>query len=380
MKSLTQLLVLLVTLFVGLQLNLVSAAEPSAEQIADGFAKAGVAAYWRGNSRFQDGPNSIDVNFTLQPKAGRLGITQMRIGDREVPIDVNFPLWEFPSFGRVVRNFNLNIDGYNAAGQVIRRGNFSKEELNPGEEIEITLDLERTYVSIPYEFSDGHTADNTKIETDDGNHEGYYDSRTESFVISYDPLQPPRGFNIIDKRDNHLIKNIPIEDVSSGGNGIQNGFSLNLQIRGGTLETQLGEDNSSVSFSSLSLDQVVSRFGQECAAKIVLVHSDDTEKYLQVQAYGVRRGSRVEAYGLDTNGVMVFLGHRTAVNDFGHTLSVNNMRGYRTYKIVLVGNLLDPIGGANINLYQTDYQWVTIPEEPSTGSGGGGSSSSINEI
>ncbi len=373
MKTITfvKSLVLAVVVLLGIQTSALKAAEPTPEQIADAFAKAPIS-YWYGQYQFTGNTtNFVQAYFTLQLFNGRWAITQLRINEVELAIDAGHPLYEFPAYAGQVQNFWLNVTGYGADGQEKRHGYFGKESLIKTDHIRITVNLSHVYAKIPYTFTGDHNRNNTRIESEDGSTTGWYDSSTGTFVISFDPLRPPTGFNIIDARNNTVIGRIPFKDSNPQQDPQPDtGVGFGIELPNNTLEAYAIEKNARpLSFQQVELKTPVTRNGENYDAKIALLHVSDPTGYVQIYTYGLRKGSAVEIWGKDSEGAMQLLGTKVVPSDNGATLIINNLVGYETYKIVMIGQVLNPVSGANLDFYYSSYEWTIWSGDDGVGKG-----------
>lgn len=357
--ALVKSLALAALVVLGLQTSALKAAEPTPEQVADAFAQAPIS-YWYGQYQFNaDTTNFVQAYFTLQLFHGRWAITQLRINEVELAIDAGHPLYEFPAYAGKAQNFWLNVTGYSADGQEKRQGYFNKSSLTKADDIRILVNLSWVYAKIPYKFTGDHNRNNTRIESEDGSTSGWYDTGTGTFVIGFDPLHPPTGFNIIDARNNTVIGHIPFKDGGSPDDPRPDtGVGFYIELPNKTIEAYVSEkDAQPLSFQQVKFETPVTRSGTNYNAKIALLHVSDQMAYAQIYAYGLRKGSWVEVWGKDSEGTMRLLDKQKATSDNGATLIINNLTGYETYKIVMVGQTLSPVSGANLDLYYSSYQW-----------------------
>ena len=328
------------------------------EQRADGFTKAGVV-YWRGQFTMAlSQTNKVQGYFTLQPKVGRWGITRLNIGDIEIPIDPGHPLWQIPAPKEKVTNFWLRMDGYSSAGQPLRGGYFHSEKMTPGTDIVVQVQLMYVNVSLQYAFSGGHNAGNTIIRSTDGMYEGWYDTTSGAFVVSFDPLISPTEFVLIDTRNNSVFQTLPFPK-GGGGNPADSNYGLSMDLAG-SLETVLQKEDWQSTFQGIELSQTVNRSkdGTLTPARFVLVQASKDD-YIQVRASGLRQGSVLEVWGVDGDRGVVFLNKAVVDNSlgWGWTVGLSDNTGSSAYKIVVWGQAIDPIAKVDLYLYRSDYPW-----------------------
>lgn len=351
-------LILVAFVLLGIKTSMLKAAEPTIEQIADRFAQAPAMVWYVVYTFNGNGTNQIEERFTLEPHQGRWGITQLSINGKDIVIDAGHPLTVLPAYAGTATDIRLRAEGYGANGEQKRYGYMNVDTLKKTEDIAIQVNLSWVYLKIPYAMTGGHTANNTQIQSEDGNSSGWYDSSLGVFVIGFDPLRPPTGFNLIDSRNNSIFGWIPFKGKAPDADPSQNdGVGISLEIPGGTLETTLTDADWNSSFRSLKLDQTIPRLGKDNSGKIVLLHVADSEDYVQVFNYGLTGSSWIEAYGLETDGVMKLLALKKVPNDQGESVIIQNLTGYQTYKIVVIGKALNSISGASVDFYRSDYSW-----------------------
>lgn len=253
----------------------------------------------------------------------------------------------------------------------------------PSDQIEIMVNLNYVNVRIPYTLTGGQTPDGVILESNDGRYTGWYDSDTGSFRIGYDPLSPPTSFNVIDRRTNTIVATIPFTPTPGGPvTPPDTGYGFNLAMPGFIETTMLKYGERPQQFRGIRLDETAIRNGVPVPSKIVILSVENPAGFLQVFAYGVRRDSYVEVYGLNRafNNTMKPIGKVIAPNDNGWSLIVNNVTGFDTYKVVLVGAAMNPISGASLDLYYEPFQWDptggggigVIPTTTTNGDDGGG--------
>jgi hypothetical protein len=179
-------------------------------------------------------------------------------------------------------------------------------------------------------------------------------------VVSFDPLNPPTSFDLIDLASGSFpFATIPFGGAGGGTPSAQGtGHGIDMQLFDGSLEAMFAPANfSSANFRSVELFQKANRGGTNYNARYTILHSDSSASYLQVNAYGLRSGSSLEVFGRESNGKMTLIGKQSLTNDFGWTLSMPNVTGYTTYKTVIYGSVLDPIGQASMDVYSSPYSW-----------------------
>ncbi|MEK7463950.1 MAG: hypothetical protein AAB610_02395 [Patescibacteria group bacterium] len=358
MKTIKQF-ALLALFTLGLQISVLKAADLTSEQTDDAFAKAPVTM-WSVYYRFTgDGTNEVLEEFILEPHNGRWAITQLRINGQEIIIDAGHPLAVLPSYAGTVKDAWLRAEGYGADGQQKRYGYFGADVLKITDDIKIMINLSYVYAKIPYALTGGHTANNTQIQSEDGNYSGWYDSGLGVFIIGFDPLRPPTGFNLIDTRNNTIFGWLPFSGTTPGTNPPQNdGIGISLELPNRTFETVMTEKDWMVTFSPLKLDQVIPRFNHDKNAKTVLLHVSKSEDYVQVFGYGLAGGSWIEVHGLGTDGVMTQLIMKKVPSTPPDSIRVENLTGYQTYKVIVIGAASSPVSGIALNLYRSDYPWI----------------------
>jgi hypothetical protein len=330
---------------------------PSVEQAADAFAVAHMA-YGRGNFYFTGVTNGISRNisadFTLQMVRNRWGFTQMSINGTNLPIDPAHPMWEIPPYlAGSVKDFQFNVQGYDANGQPVRYGYSYLPTLAPGDDISVViyLNYKRTVVQFP--LSGGHNASNTGIVSDDGNYNGYYDPQTGAFVVYYDPLNPPKSWLIIDERSNSIIGSVPFGG-GSGGSPVAsgNGFALNNQDD--IPELYASNDNWSDSRSGLAINHTIVRNGTNLMGKVIIAHVSLATDYFSAFVNGLATSSVVQVYGVSADGTSHHIADWAQMPG-QYQVVIPNVTGYTDYKIVVIGLSADPIGGFGVSVYDTTY-------------------------
>ena len=369
----TKIISTLLTLvaMVGFQLtSTVSAqnavAAPTDEQRADAIARSPVS-YWRVYYSFTGVTNrgnttivtNVSVSSVMQRVGGYWGFTAMNINGLDLSIDPNNPLRQIPLYTNgYVTNFYLNANGYNDAGQVVRFGGLNMSTLKPSDSIIVTIDLNSVQASVPYKLTGGHNSGNTIIRSDDGRYSGYYDQASQSFIVYFDPLNPPTGWMIIDTRNN-----TPYDDVAFGGGSTtaaaSKGYGI-VFVNDGRI-AELAMDNYANIYGSLQglpLDNSVSRNGKAYYSKFVDAYVSLPTDYVQAYVSGLRAGSIVEVDGLQSDGTMHHISDSSVMSGQSQ-VNIPDVTGYSAYKIVIYGAVSDPIYGATIQMYDTTYPWNT---------------------
>jgi hypothetical protein len=324
--------------------------QPTASQYADGYSRY-PAKYYTGGASFNETNNLL---FTIQQVAGHWGFTRMSVNGVELPIDPDEPLLEFPRFmkGRTL-NFGLYANGYDDAGHATRWGNFYTPELKQGDTVRIVVSLADVSRSIPWSLSGGQTPDNTGIQDDQGR-QGWYDSRSGSWVVYYDPLNPPARWIVYDKRDNSVIVTIPFSEATPVVSE-SNGFAL--QNEGDVPEFELNSSGGwMLRRQGLPLNHDVEYFDAQYHGKVMIARVSSATDYMQVRVSNLRLGSIVRVYGYDDEWKPIHAGD-WQLNHNGMDLQVQNVTGFTSYKLIVVGALLDPIPGFGITVFDSSGPW-----------------------
>lgn len=336
---------------------------PTSEQIADGFAIR-PAKYYRIESWFDGVTNNIatrvEVSGLIQNVRGHWGITQLRIGDKDLPIDPQYPIWELPEYvAGEIQNFYLRLYGYNDSDEITRFGYFNKPKLARGEEIKVTINLNSVRKVIAYKLPTGRTGKNTGIASGDGRYQGYYDTYLGAFVVYFDPLSPPEFWVLTDLTNGGAPfgEHIPFGGGGGQGGGQSNGFGLILENQDGLKEMML--DSSEAWYQGnqgITSDKVVTRGGTNYYGKYQVVRLARTTDYLQTYIYGLKVGSVVEIHKVKDDGVTLQLISTTKVTEWWYT-EILNTTGSTAYKIVVIGLPQDLLNGYSIQCYDTTNEW-----------------------
>ena len=340
------------------------------EKVSDAFAGSKVS-YWRGSYSFTGITNGIQTpvssSFTIQLIGGQWGFTEMSVNGTELPIDPAHPMWQLPPYlAGQVSGFQFYLQGYDQSDKPVRYGNFWADSLAPNDDIKVTIYLNYRIVTIPFNLTGDEKAAFMKIESDDREHRysGYYDSNSGQFYVSYDPVNPPRNWLVVDTRYNSVVRSLPFGGGPS--NPLANaGYGFALVNQDGIPEISMDSSaNWSGYVQGLASDNTITRAGSSYAGKIIIAHVSRPTDYMMVLLNGMKSGAVVQIFGLNAStGLMDHIGD-WPVQSGQSWLNIFNVTGYTDYKVVVIGQPVDPINGFSISLYDLPYQW-------NTGGGGG---------
>ena len=349
MKKNISVIVVLVAIFT----SIFTAGAATVTETVFAYANAGVKEYrlYAGFTGVANGAtNWHNQNLVLVPaKSGTWVIVDAVLDDVRIPIDPEHPLYTLPSFGGKVYDYNLNVQGVNESGDVVRYGYAYKPELKPGDDLTIFINLSNVRATVPRKLTDGHNASNTKVTTEDGQSVGWYDQDAKAVIAYYNPLNPPKRLLLVDTRTNSVFDTIDFEAVRENGGNSQsdqsNGVAFSLPY--GAWEANMTTETSYLSFVQRMNENLVGT-NYNAYGIIQAVSSDDR---FDAWLGGLDQKSEVTLFGIDQDGNATMI--QTAVPNVNGYVQLQTFTGFKAYAVQIKGRSAysDNVVNVQINRY-----------------------------